>query len=382
MATTPYRHLLANLTVKQRELDQSRQAAERDFEHLLTLTPEARLRRIQRAHSRFRHPILADLLIEESRQQLTAVPAAALSLAECGCAVALRVEHNTVGAAWASTTLARAHGYRGNALRATGNLNAAERPLNLALQLFETEGNGDPLIAAELASLKASLRFDQRRLDEAEELLDGALTIYNYLGEQTYAARILIKQGRLFAERSEPEAATLVTMEAARRLDEEKDTKLYLATQHNLSVYLSDLGEHEKALSLLEQQRPLFEQFQDPWTLLRHRWHLAVLNREMGQGDQAIRQLSGVRNAFVDLGHAYDAALVGLDLALVYLKQGNLKALRQLTDELVPVFLQNNLDREAVGALLLFRQAVEEEKLTASMVSELIETLRAAKRPA
>ncbi len=378
MDTAPYQHLLAGLTAKQEEVEEFRHAARRDFKELLTLTPEARTLRVQRAHSRFRHPILVDLLIEESRQQLTAEPKAALSLAECACAVALKVEHTTVGPSWAATTIARANGNRANALRVTGERVAAEQLLGFAIHLFETEGNGDPFIAAELASLKASLCFDQRRFDEAEQLLDGAFQTYDFLGEQVDAARILINQGRLFAERAEPEAAIHATMEAARRLDAETDAKLYLAAQYNLSVYLEDLGEYEKAHSLLEKQRPLFEQFQDPWTMLRYRWSIGTLARGLGQLEKAATELSAVRDAFIDLGNTFDAALVGLDLALVHLRQSNLGELRQLTDELIPVFLQNNLDREVIGALLLFQQAVKEERVTVSMVSELMQTLRAA----
>jgi tetratricopeptide (TPR) repeat protein len=378
----PYGDLLASLIEKQAALETLRQAAARDLKELLALTSEARLRRVNRAHSRFRNPILVDLLTEESRRCVTAVPKAALSLAECASAIALRVDYSTVGRAWAATALARSSACRGNALRATGDLKAAEQPLRFARQVLETDGNGDPLVAAEIASLTASLRFDQRRFHEAEALLADAFTTYESLGQIKEAASILISQGLLFAEQGKSKKAIRVTLAAAQSLDPERDARLYLATQFNLALFLEDFGEYERALRLLEEQRPLFERFQDPWTMLRYRWSLGTIRRGLGKLEEAEVALAGVRDAFLDVGHSYDAALVGLDLALVHLHRSNLTALRLLTDEIVPVFLQESLEREVIGALLLFRRAVDDEQATASMVSGLIRTVRSARKQA
>ncbi len=374
MPTGPYRDLLALLSGKQEKIDAFRKEAERDFKELLTLTEVARLRRVTRAHSRLRNPILVDLLIEESRRMVTAAPKAALTLAECASVIALRVEHKILGPAWAATTIARASAYRGNASRATGNLRDAERLLRFADQLFEANGNGDPLVIAEFASLKASLRFDQRRFEAAEKLLDESFNTYEALGQQTDAARVLINQGRLFAELQEPERAIQMTRAAAQRIDVENHARLYLSTQFNLAVYLEEFGQHEQALSLLEEQRPLFERFQDPWTMVRYRWYLGVVMRGMGRLEEAEVALSGARGEFLAAGHNYDASLVGLDLAL------GLTALQQLAEELLPALLQENLEREVIGALLLFRRAVEEETTTPSMVTQIIRTMRTAKR--
>ena len=376
----PYLGLLAMLPSMQEKIDRLRKEAEREFKELLTLRDGARLHRVTRAHSRFRNPLLVDLLIEESRRRVTAVPKAALALAECASVIALRVEHTTLGSAWAATAIARASAYRGNASRATGNLRDAERFLRFADQLFEADGTGDPLIAAEFASLKASLCFDQRRFEATEKLLGEAFTTYETLGQQSDAARVLIKQGRLFAELEEPEKAIEVTKAAAARLDVERHARLYLSTQFNLTLFLEDLEQYEQASLLLEEQRPLFERFQDPWTMVRYRWSVGTITGGLGRLEEAEVVLSGVRGEFLEAGHNYDASLVGLDLALIHLKQNHFTALQRLTEELLPTLLQENLKREVIAALLLFREAVKEETITTSMVVKLIRTMRRAKR--
>jgi hypothetical protein len=73
---------------------------------------------------------------------------------------------------------------------------------------------------------------------------------------------------------------------------------------------------------------------------------------------------------------SYDAALVSLDLSLVYLGEGKLSELKQLAGDLVLLFESRDVHREALGALYLFQKACEEERLTEQTVSRLAELLR------
>jgi hypothetical protein len=67
----------------------------------------------------------------------------------------------------------------------------------------------------------------------------------------------------------------------------------------------------------------------------------------------------------------YDAALVSLDLAIVYAHQHRLDELKQLALEIVPVFESRDVHREAIAALVMFQQACQEERLTAELARHL-----------
>jgi len=83
-----------------------------------------------------------------------------------------------------------------------------------------------------------------------------------------------------------------------------------------------------------------------------------------------------VRQGFVDDSQPFGAALVSLDLAAVYLASGRTKATRRLADEMVPLFRSMQVHREALAAVLVFRQAVELEKATVGLAREVARSLR------
>jgi hypothetical protein len=76
----------------------------------------------------------------------------------------------------------------------------------------------------------------------------------------------------------------------------------------------------------------------------------------------------------------YDAALVSLDLALLYAREGETAALKRLALELMPVFTSREIHREATAALLVFQHACEEERASADLVRHLAAFLWREKR--
>ena len=94
------------------ELEVSRWHAKEDLSRLLELPPERRRSTIERARNRYRSPFLVDLMLDECHRTVTRDPFAALELAECAHAVALRISHVAFGEAWAMMCTARAHSRR------------------------------------------------------------------------------------------------------------------------------------------------------------------------------------------------------------------------------------------------------------------------------
>jgi len=71
--------------------------------------------------------------------------------------------------------------------------------------------------------------------------------------------------------------------------------------------------------------------------------------------------------------------MVALDLGLAYVKQGSVRELKTLAEEMYAVFESQDIHREALAALLLFQQAAREERLTVERVEGFIRYLRKAR---
>ncbi len=120
----------------------------------------------------------------------------------------------------------------------------------------------------------------------------------------------------------------------------------------------------------------LFQRFPEPWTQLRLGWLRGDI--AAGQGDLAAaeRAYLEVRDGFVAQGIGYDAAIVSLDLAVLYLRQGRRAEVRRLAEEMIPLFQAQDVHREALAALALFQEAARQDRLTIEKTLEVAAYLR------
>jgi tetratricopeptide (TPR) repeat protein len=341
------------------------------------MDPVERRAKVERSNQRFRSPILVDLLIDEGRSHLASSPHTALGLAECAHSVALRIPHDLYGSIWAMTALARAMGYRGNALRVLGDLRAASGWLEGSVMLHEREGDQDPMATAELVTLLATLYLDQGRYAESDEELGKALKLYRKIDDDPHAAHIQVMQGAVLAEMGQLPEAIAVTREALSLIDPSEDAHCYLSAAHSLAVHLRDARLFVAAREQVATHSYLYQQFADDRLIqLRRTWLEATIAHGLGELEEAELGLIAVRQGFDSEGLGYDAALAGLDLALVYVDKGEPRAVRSLAKEMVPVFLSQDIHREATAALMLFQEAARQEAVTADMLRELSRYLR------
>jgi hypothetical protein len=72
--------------------------------------------------------------------------------------------------------------------------------------------------------------------------------------------------------------------------------------------------------------------------------------------------------------------MVSLDLAAVWLRQGRTAEIKELVDEMVAVFRSRNIQREAIGALLMLRTALRKDQATAALLQAVSTELRRLER--
>src|SRR6266545_2507993 len=243
--------------------------AEEDLQVILSLPAAERAVRIERARTRFRSPALVRLLLEESRRSIPGQPGEAHDLADLARRVANR--NPRMQEYFDLYTLATA--LMANARRANGDLQGAGQVFEVVRRTMSQHGVTDLEVVARVDDLMGSLRKDQRRLADAEQLLKRAAQLFGLKRKPDDAARVLT----------------------------------------NLEARRGCIGQ----------------------------------------------------------GIGYDAAMVSLDLAILYLKEGRMADVQRVAEEMLPIFQAQDVHREALAALQLFQEAARQQELTIERALEV-----------
>lgn len=248
---------------------------------------------------------------------------------------------------------ARAAAELANAERVNERFLRADEAVAKARALLE-QGTGDLMVRARVDDAEASLRRAQRRLSEAEALLDRAYRAYMRLGERHLAGRILIKKGysRRLAER--PLEAAAILRRALSLLDSAHDPQALAAAQHTFIDCLVDAGQFRQANEAFLKSGLRLAFADDPLNLLRVDWIEGKILCGRKRFEDAARVLTKVRDEFRARGLEYVAAVAAVDLAKVFLQAGKLGELHALALELLDRSRDRRLHRPVQEALECF----------------------------
>jgi len=238
-----------------------------------------------------------------------------------------------------------------NAYRVNEWFQQAEDALETARVLFG-QGTGDPMLAARIDDLEASLRKAQRRLDEAGRLLDRVYRSYMKIGERHLAGRALVSRGITLGLLKRSSEAIRSLKKAIALIDATRDPQLLAAAHHAILKTLVDSGRYAEAGKLLLESDLRRKFAGDPLNLLRLRWVEAKILAGRGRLKDAEMVLAEVRYGFLEHKLAYVAAVAGLDQAEVVLRQG--KEVHRLACDILARFEEHAVDSEAVQALMMY----------------------------
>ena len=353
-----------------------RPRAEQELRELMRLDTGDRREKVGRAIKRFRNPLLIDLLLERSRKLVRIDPNEAREVAELALEVALRLP-DRYGSDVLQSSLARANAFRANAFRVAGDLRAADEILQQVLDYLDLLP--DPLLRAEIWNFAAALRKDQQRFAEAEELLQRTLDVYWELGSPDQQCRMLLSQASLAYRRDRLDEAVRLLQTTVTVLPEASDRRLEFFVQHNLAWYLCEAGRFAEAREIKDAQRELYAGLSEPLLQCRGDWLDGKIAGGLGESEVAEAKLLQARKQFIEAGIGFDAALVSLDLASLYMHQGRSADVKRLAEEMLPIFRAQDIHREAFASLLLFHKAAQAEKLNLGMVRDLASYLERAR---
>jgi tetratricopeptide (TPR) repeat protein len=190
------------------------------------------------------------------------------------------------------------------------------------------------------------------------------------------AGRALISKGINTAYDDHPGEAVELLREGLDLIEPERDPQLAAIGRYGLLNALELSGEYREAARLLLESG-LREAFSnDPLNLAKLRWLEGKIHAGLGKLWRAEQVLREVRDGFLELGQGYDAALVGLDLSAVWLRQGNHAAVRELAEEILSTFAALGIQREGIKAVRHLREACRREMATPALVQRVSGFLR------
>lgn len=317
-----------------------------------------------------------EYLCHASQEEVFRDPRGAVELAERAVELADRIDPEVCGEGIATEQRILARAWLGNARRVASDLNGSERAFQESLRLLR---NLDPMtgVRAEVWNLLGSLRIDQGRFAEARSVLELALREYRSSGALADVGKVLMKLGDVEGYAGNAEEAVVILREAVSTLEAASDERLMILAHRNLTDWMVDAGRAREALVRYNSARTIYEKhFQAPTLRLRLRWLEGRIYSALSDFISARVAFEEVRARAVDLELAYEHAAVSLELALVYLRQGETRLVTQLADEMVLFFQSRGLHRDLFAAIQLFRRAVEAETVTVGLIEETLQFFR------
>jgi hypothetical protein len=101
-----------------------------------------------------------------------------------------------------------------------------------------------------------------------------------------------------------------------------------------------------------------------------------------GRVAEALAGLVQVVRGFTDLELPYEAALPGLDLAVLYLEAGRTVEVKGLAEAMGWIFTAKGIKREALASFSVFCEAARQEIATVAMAKRAIAEVERAQRSA
>jgi tetratricopeptide (TPR) repeat protein len=311
-----------------------------------------------------------DVLLEISFEERYRNPLKMLEIAQTAQQIADRPEEARYGEALHADLRARAWAELGNAWRVNESFEKADTALERARALLE-EGTGDPLLAIRIDDFEASLRKAQRRFSEAVALLNRVHRAYLRLGDRHLAGRALMSKGITLEVANQPLEAIESHRKSLNFMDSERDPQLVATAHHCLLNALVTAERYGEAGELLLQSGLRQKFAGDPLNLLRLRWVEAKILAGHGRLEDAQEVLWAVYLEFHKRGLDYVAAVAGLDLAEVMLRQDKKTEAHCLAVDLYNTFQEQKIDVEAQRALMTFEVVCGYQAATPEMARRM-----------
>ena len=329
--------------------------AKRLFARLLAQAPASR-KSVLTSNPRLHTVAVCELLIERALATRPGDGESGEELGELALQIAAQLDPETLGCRRIADLKAHAWASIANDRRIHSDLHGGREAMATAFGHLRA-GTGDPLLRAMLLDLRSSLLRALRRFDAAMQSSRQAFSIFHMNGERHRAGRVLLNMNNICHAAGRAEAGIPLLRRALALIDRSREPELILAIWHNLIDDLSEMGRFAQAQTLINRAAPLYRQSRNITIECRHRWLTGKICRGLGQLAEAESHFLAARDGFLRIQVPYDAALVSLQLVLLYAEQKRIADLKTLAGEILHIFAAYGIEREALGTLVCLRQA-------------------------
>jgi tetratricopeptide (TPR) repeat protein len=295
-------------------------------------------------------------LLEAGRSLRHHDPPATLRFAKLARYAADRLSLKDFGAKAVADVRALAWAELGNAYRICDDLSRASRAMNRAVH-WSRRGSQSDLLLARIADLLASLLGAQRRFPEACQLLYLVYHAHEKNGRPHLAGRALFSAGNMAALDGLQGTALLLMRRGLDLLDHDRDPALVSQLLLAMLTYLAELGRFRSARRLLWRCRHLFAESGNELDLVRVRWLEGRIYAGLSDFSRAEQAFQDTRSGFASHEQVYPAALAGLELAALWVRQGRFAEVQALAQEMIATFRALRIAREAIVTLLILQRA-------------------------
>lgn len=311
-------------------------------------------------------PII-DYLLEKSYALRFENPERMVALARAASVAADGLEARRYGRQIAADLRVRAWAELANAYRVAEDFEAAGAAFG-RVQKLVGEGTRSPSLLARVSEVMASYFTDLRRFADAVPLLEEAHELFRLAHDAAGRERSLLKLAHVLTQANEPERAAIAYLRALHWMRPEASNHLPLV--HSLALNLVECGLPDLADSLLNRYGRLYRRA-GRLNKYRRYWLEGKIATGLQDFGKAEGKLNTARLAFLRVGKPGDSALVSLDLAWVYAKQGRRQELVWLVDEMLRTFRSLGIARESFASLLLLKKSCEEKRSAEELCGQI-----------
>jgi tetratricopeptide (TPR) repeat protein len=317
---------------------------------------------------------LFEALLERSWVLRHHDPRQMVKLAQAATILADHLDARTIGPLALADLRFRAWTELANAHRAADELDLAEHALAYATDHFRL-GLSDELLLARFLVVFASHQAARRNFDLACTTLDVVVTLYLRHENGHLAGRALIMRGIFTGYSGQAEEAVENFDRGLAMIDEERDPGLVVSSLQNRAWFLVDCGRFRDAHRTLFDLRRRGLDVGGRLGELKLRWLEGHIHAGLGKFDLAERALGQVKAGFEEAGLGYKAALAGLELAEVWLRQRRVQEAESLALQCADAFIALRVRRELMAAVLVVHQAAETHYLDLAVLRHAIHVL-------
>jgi len=240
---------------------------------------------------------------------------------------------------------------------------------------FFRQGSEDRDLKLRLLDLEASLLGTMRQFPLALQRLTVLAEMHRAAGEPHLAGRTLITKALYTFYRGDTEEACETIEQGLALIDFDRDSSLALVASFDQLLFLVDAGRFKEAKRALFTNRPSFTE-QGRIAKLKLRGIDGRISYGLGELESAELAIRETKEGFADIEMGFACALVGLDLAIVLLRQGRRAEAIQEVVESAAMFRALSIHRELLGTAALLEEALQAEALDLTLLEASAQYLR------